>query len=140
MLQSRGRFARQPRRVANDQIGTPRRFGRKQIGPDHVDAIQKPQPAQVFACASQGRLVQVRRDHALDAAPGEQCGEHAGPSTDIKSELGFRQRRSCGEFDIFGAHRREHTVVRMNTHSVAQHVHPFAPPLMRADHAKQFAQ
>ena len=138
----------QPRWVANDDGREA--FGRKQIGLHHLDRVGQAQAVDVFAGAFERARVHVGGHHLIDFAAQRQHGrQHAGAGADVEHhKFGIgrigRQGRVGHQIDIFAAHRRKHAVMRMDAvvGCLAQSgdFNAFLAPLVRADHAHQFAQ
>ena len=117
---------------------------RKEIGLDDLDLVAKPEPLDVRARAGQRARILVGRDHAREAAPGEDRGEHAGAGADVEGHArgggGRGQRRRRDEVHVLAAHRREDAVVRMDAAAGRGDLDALAPPFVRADEAQQLAQ
>ena len=94
--------------------------------------------AQAMARASRSVAVTRRRR----GAPGSRRARRFPSDVDRAADRGGigRQRRRRDEVEVLAAHRREDAVVRVDARAERRDRHASAAPLVRADHAEQFAQ
>ena len=135
----RARAARQPRRIADDEL---RAALGKEIRFNDFHLAEEAKAGDVLARTGECTRVLFGGDGLHDAALGEYCGDDTGAGTDIEGQrrCGRGQRRGDHQFDVVIAHRRKHAVVRMYASGQGRNVHAFFAPFMGTDQTEQFAQ
>ncbi len=102
VLDRRRRPGGNPRRIAHDQRCPALR---EEVRLHDLHPVAVAEPVEVRPRAGEGFRVDLRRDDLLDAAVGEDGGQHAGAGADVE-RLGERGQRGVGdEVDVLAANR-----------------------------------
>ena len=139
-LESGRRLARQPGRIADDQIRPARR---EEVRLQHRDAVLQAQALHVLLRALHRAGVDVRGDHAGRTALGEDRGQNAGARAEIH---GVRSPRHLGhrgpghQVDVLGPRGREHAVARVDARAERRDGHSLLVPLVGAEHTLQLGE